>query len=150
MRRVGFEYAQAENDVPPELDAIGRDIVTACKHVRKRLGTGLLESTYRQCLAETLRVAGRTVKHEVWQSLEFDGLFVEKAYKLDLLVDDLVVIELKAVESLHAVHHAQLLTYLRLGERGLGFLVNFGASHGRQFIKRYANTRGSENWSALL
>jgi GxxExxY protein len=102
-----------------------RSILSAAFHVQDALGPGLLEKPYQLCLAHTLRRAGHQVVAEAALNLAFEGLIVPDAYRLDLLVDDTVVLEVKAVDKLNALHQAQLLTYLRLSGKQIGLLLNF-------------------------
>ena len=116
----------------------GRVIGFAIK-VHSKLGPGLLEHTYRRCLAYEIRRAGLRVAEELPLDLTYDGLFVLGAYKLDLLVEDLLVVEVKAVEKLHPAHHAQILTYLKLGKKPIGLLLNFHAVRLPDGLKRFVN-----------
>ena len=100
-------------------------ILAAAMRVQDTLGSGLLEKPYRLCLAHALHRAGHRVTIEASLDIEFEGLLVPEAYRLDLLVDDAVVVEVKAVEKLNTMHQAQLLTYLRLVRKEIGLLLNF-------------------------
>ena len=102
-------------------------ILAAAFRVQDALGPGLLEKPYRLCLAHALRRAGHRVTLEASLDLAYEGLLVPGAYRLDLLVDDTVVVETKAVETLDHMHQAQLLTYLRLAGKEIGLLLNFWA-----------------------
>jgi GxxExxY protein len=104
-----------------------RSILAAAFRVHDALGPGLLEKPYRLCLAHALRQAGHRVTLEAALDLAFEGLLVTDAYRLDLLVDDAVVVETKAVERLDIAHQAQMLTYLRLAGMEIGLLLNFWA-----------------------
>lgn len=129
------------NPLPPDVDAsvdvTASAIVDAAAKVRTAIGAGLLERPYRVCLAHELRKRGHHVSTEVALPLQYDDLVVEAAYRLDLVVDDAVVVEVKAVEELHPLHVAQLLTYLRLSRRPLGLLVNFNAIPLSTGIRRF-------------
>ena len=118
---------------------IGDRILGCALTVHKALGPGLLESTYEACLAHELRKTGLSVKRQVNLPLIYDGIEIEAAYRLDLLVEDLVVLEVKALETIAAVHRAQLLSYLRLGGFKLGYLLNFNVKLMRDGIHRLAN-----------
>ena len=107
--------------------ALTRSILGAAFHVQDVLGVGLLEKPYQLCLAHALRRAGHSVVTEAALEIAFEGLLVPDAYRLDLLVDDAVVVEAKAVDQLNAWHEAQVLTYLRLSGRKIGLLLNFWA-----------------------
>jgi GxxExxY protein len=122
--------------VPREVDAVAKDIVDAAYKVHKALGPGLLESSYRLCLAHELIRRGHVVQQEVSLPIEFEGLKLAAGYKLDLLVDELVIVELKAVEDLVAIHHAQLISYLRHSRKRLGLLINFNVPLIKNGIRR--------------
>lgn len=116
-------------------------VIGAALRVHTALGPGLLESTYQGCLAAELRASGHSVSTQVALPVRYGGMELDNGYRLDLLVDDEVIVEVKAVEKLTAVHHAQLLTYLRLSERRVGLLINFYSVHLRDGIKRLVNSR---------
>ena len=100
-------------------------IIGAAIEVHRHLGPGLLESAYRQCLLHELRLREVAVVPEVSLDLEYKGLTIPASYRLDLLVADRVVVELKAVDQVIPIHTAQLMTYLRLSGRKVGLLLNF-------------------------
>lgn len=102
-------------------------ILESAIRVQDVLGVGLLEKPYKLCLAHALRQKGHRVLIEVVLDIQFEGLLVPDAYKIDLLVDDAVVVEAKTVDHLNAMHQAQLLTYLRLSMKEVGLLLNFWA-----------------------
>lgn len=114
-------------------------VVDAAMKVHTVLGLGLLESAYEACLAHELRKRGHTVGTQVLLPVEYDGVHIDAGYRLDLLVDDAVIVELKAVEALAPIHEAQLLTYLELSGRKVGLLVNSNVPHLRDGIKRMVN-----------
>ena len=103
------------------------------------LGPGLLESAYQACLAYELRSAGLGVKCEVPLPVQYGKIHIDAGYRIDMLVNECVVIENKAVERILPIHAAQLLTYLRLSDRRLGFLLNWHVKLMKQGIKRYVN-----------
>ncbi len=115
-------------DLPAELEVLASTIVDAAIKVHARLGPGLLESVYEACLAHELKNRGLKVATQVWLPVLYKGLQLDAGLRIDLLVEDQVVIELKAVEAVLPVHHAQLLTYLKLSGHRLGFLMNFNAA----------------------
>ncbi len=119
-----------------EIEEIAKEIVDACYQVHKNLGPGLLESAYELCLAHELRC--REIEVDVQRPLPvvYKGTRLEGGYRVDLLVEDSVVIELKAVEEMHPLFEAQLLTYLKLSGKRLGFLVNFNVARIKDGIKR--------------
>jgi len=112
--------------------------------VHTRLGPGLLESVYEVVLAHELKKRGRRVERQVPVPIVYDNLRFEEGYRADIIVDDLVIIELKSIEKVSPVHKKQLLTYLRLADKRLGFVINFGAELIKDGISRIAN--GVEDW----
>ncbi len=111
-------------------------ILDAAFRVHTALGPGLLESAYEACLEHLLVRAGHHVERQVPVSVEFEGLHLDRAYRIDLLVNRRVVVEVKAVDALLPVHHAQLLTYLRFARVSVGLLLNFQVTHLREGIHR--------------
>lgn len=111
-------------------------VVDAAMRVHSALGPGLLEGAYEACLAYELRKRGLHVLTQVRLPVVYDGVPIERAYRIDLLVDDAVVVELKAVSKLLPIHEAQLLSYLKLSKYRAGLLINFQAVHLRDGIKR--------------
>ena len=118
---------------------IARDVVDAALTVHKTLGPGLLESAYEVCLAHELRLRDHDVRVQEALPLTYKGVRVEQGYRLDMLVDGKVVIELKAVDKITDIHRAQILSYLRLGDFKLGFLINFNVTRLKDGIQRFAN-----------
>ena len=111
--------------------------------VHSRLGPGLLESAYEACLAHELRKEGLQVARQVELPVVYDGERIDVGYRIDLLVEDLIVVELKCVECINPVHQAQLLSYIRLSGKHVGLLINFHVAHLRNGIKRMVDGR---NW----
>jgi GxxExxY protein len=107
--------------------------------VHSRFGPGLLESAYRECLAYELQKAGHRVEREKRMPLIYEDVKLDHGYRIDLLVDEKLVIELKNVEAFTDVHFAQVMTYLRVGDYRLGLLLNFKVAHLRDGIRRIAN-----------
>jgi GxxExxY protein len=107
-----------------ELEALTEKIIGCAIRVQRRLGPGLLESTYQVCLVHELRKASLSVETEVPIDLQYDDLVIERAYRLDLLVEDAVIVELKTTDRLTEAHQAQLFTYLRFSNKRLGLLLN--------------------------
>ena len=104
---------------------ISKQVIGAAIEVHKKLGPGLLESAYQACHKHELELIGIPVQTEVSLPLEYKGVTLDCGYRMDELVDGLVVVEIKAVERLEPIHEAQLLTYLRLSGFWLGLLINF-------------------------
>jgi GxxExxY protein len=104
--------------------------------VHKALGPGLLESAYHKCLMLELLNQGLKVNKEVPVSISFADSIIENAYKIDLLVEDNIIIECKSIDALAPIHHAQLMTYLRLTDKKLGILINFNVTLLKDGYKR--------------
>lgn len=109
------------------------------KEILANIGGGMLEHAYQEILSYELKEKGLKVETEVELPLQYKTLNIENAYRIDILVEDKVVIELKAVEKLLPIHHSQLLTYLKLSNKKLGLLVNFGGPYALAGFKRVAN-----------
>lgn len=122
-----------------EYERIATHIVNAAYDVHKELGPGLLESVYEVCLIEELRRRGLFVESQVRIPIIFKGKTLEKEFIIDLLVEKSIIIELKAVENLLPVHEVQLVTYLKLADKKLGFLINFNVSFIKIGIHRKIN-----------
>ncbi|MCW1925223.1 GxxExxY protein [Luteolibacter arcticus] len=119
-------------------DQIAKDVVDAAFKIHTKLGPGLLESAYEACLAHELTKRGYQVERQKPQPVVYDGLEIEVGYRLDILVNGEVILELKAVEQVLPIHHAQLMTYLKLSGKTLGLLINFNVPIIKQGIKRMA------------
>ena len=123
-----------------DLNSITHDIIKAAIEVHKELGPGLLESVYRKCLAKVLRDSGYDVKEELYLPLKFRGEIIEEnAYRIDLLVNSSVVVEVKSVEEMKPLFSKQTGTYLKLLDLQLGLLINFNVSLLKDGIKRIVN-----------
>jgi len=118
---------------------VSGQVVDAAMKVHTALGPGLLESAYEGCLAYELRKRGLKVGTQVGLPVVYEGVNIEVGYRIDLLVEDLVIVELKAVDTLAPIHQAQLLTYLKLSGKRLGLLINFNVVHLKDGIKRMVN-----------
>jgi GxxExxY protein len=113
---------------------IGHAIIGAAMNVHSAVGPGLLESAYGVCLAHELQKQGLRVQKEASIPIRYDGLTIDNGYRVDLLIENLVVVELKAVANILPVHRSKLLSYLRLSDYKLGFLLNFHVAHMRDGI----------------
>ena len=120
-------------------EEIGHTIIGAAIKVHSAVGPGLLESAYETCLVYELEKQKLTVTRQVLIPIRYEDLTVDNGYRIDLLVGERVVVELKAVETILPVHRAQLLSYLRLGGFKLGYLLNFHVAHLRDGIVRIVN-----------
>ena len=118
---------------------IGKLIVDRALRVHSALGCGLLENVYEACLAHELLKAGLSVQKQVSLPVQYDGVKLDVGYRLDLLIEEKVIVEVKAVERMLPVHTAQLITYLKLSNLRLGFLLNFNVPRMRDGIKRVVN-----------
>jgi GxxExxY protein len=121
-------------------EEIARKIVNSAYIVHKYLGPGLLESVYEVCFCHELNKAGLSFKRQSVVPINYDGIQFDSALRLDVIVEDLIICELKAVEAINPVYEAQLLSYLRLRQKRLGFLINFNVPTIKEGIKRMINT----------
>ena len=122
-----------------EVTQLSYKIVGAAIEVHKAIGPGLLESVYEKCLAYELQQQGHIVKKQVLTTVVYKGIELDTELRLDLLVDDIIVVELKAVENIHPVHEAQLLTYMKLLEKPQGLLINFYTDNISKSMKPFVN-----------
>jgi GxxExxY protein len=122
-----------------DVNEVTREVVNAAYAIHTRLGPGLFESVYEAVLCRAVEHRGFEVRRQVAVPLEVDGLHFAEAFRIDLLVDEQVVVELKSVEKLVPVHTKQLLTYLRLMDRQVGLLINFGAATMKEGLRRVVN-----------
>lgn len=124
--------------IPADVDVIAREIVDAAIKVHKTLGPGLLESVYEQCLMLELSKRGLKPQRQVSLPIVYDGTKLEAELRIDLLVNGLVIVEVKSVETLLPIHQSQLLTYLKLSGCRLGLLMNFNVPLLKDGIRRFA------------
>jgi len=120
-----------------EFDELSRRVIECAIEVHRNLGPGLLESTYRQCLAYELSHAGLSFQMEVPLPVRYKETLLDCGYRIDLLVNGDLVVEAKSVETLLPIHHAQILTYMRLSKAPLGLLINFNVTKLQNGIKRF-------------
>ena len=118
---------------------IAKIVVDAAFQIHKKLGPGLLESVYEVILAHELKKRGLKVERQVPVAIIFEGIRFDEGFRADIIVEDKVIVELKSVEKVSRVHKKQLLTYLRLADKRLGLLINFGAELIRDGISRVVN-----------
>jgi GxxExxY protein len=116
---------------------LSRVVVDAGLKVHRTLGPGLLESAYERCIAHELELRGHAVRRQVVLPVTYEGMTLDAGYRLDLVVDDSIILEIKAVEALSRLHEAQILTYLRLSGLGMGFLMNFNVVLFKQGLRRF-------------
>ena len=124
-----------------ELNQLSSEIIKAAINVHKELGPGLLESAYKKCMVLELESMGKNVKSEVPVPIVFkDHKIIDEGFCIDLLIDDIVIVELKSVEKVRDVHKKQLLTYLKLSKKPLGLLINFNEVILKDGITRIINS----------
>lgn len=125
-------------EISEELDRIGREIVDVAYHLHLKFGPGLLESVYEACMAHDLRKRGLRVERQVPISLKYDGLEFDEGFRVDLLVEGKVIVELKSTLGDHPVFKAQLISYLKLSGLRLGYVINFNKKFIKDGIERIA------------
>lgn len=126
-----------------DIDEISGDVLDVALRLHRDLGPGLLESVYEMVLAGKLVSLGYRVARQRPVDIEFDGMRFEAAFRIDLLVDDRLLVEIKSVERLNAAHGKQLLTYLRFTGQPVGLLINFGGATLKEGVKRIVNDHHS-------
>ena len=129
-----------ENSV--HVDELSRIVVDECIRIHRELGPGLLESVYETVLSAVLMRRDLKVERQVPVDIQYDGLKIPGAFRIDLLVEGVLTLEIKSVEALTNLHAKQLLTYLRLTNRTLGLLLNFSGETMKEGIRRVANNHG--------
>ena len=134
MRLRNSRDCRLEGDV-----SVSGAVINAALAVHSELGPGLLESAYLACMVLELRARGLAVRSEVPVPVRFRGVAVDVAYRMDLLVDEMVIVETKAVTKLMRIHEAQLLSYLRLSGLRIGLLINFHSERLKDGIRRILN-----------
>ncbi len=122
--------------IPPETERIGKTVLDAAFKVHTALGPGLLESVYETTHSYEIRKSGLAVATQVALPILYDGQQLESGFRIDMLVEKCIIVELKSVETMNPVYEAQLMTYLRLSDMRLGFLINFNVPHLKDGIKR--------------
>ena len=119
-----------------EFDGLSNRVIGCAMDVHRVLGPGLLESTYEQCLAHELHLAGVLFRIQVPIPVEYKGIKLDCGYRVDLMIDDRMIVELKSVEKILPIHQAQLLTYMKLSGISIGLLMNFNVIRLKDGIKR--------------
>lgn len=122
-----------------ELNILSKEILDASIEVHREMGPGLLESVYEECLLEELRLRNIKATNQVELPLIYKGRKLKKEFRLDVLVENEIIIELKTVEKIIPVHEAQIISYLKLADKRLGFLINFNVSLLKQGFNRFVN-----------
>ncbi len=118
---------------------LSRQILDACLAVHKAMGPGLLESIYELCLMHELRPRGLKVRNQALFPLTYKGVEIAKDFRIDIFVEDEIIIEVKSVETLLPVHETQIISYLKLTGKKLGFLANFNVPLMKDGFKRFVN-----------
>ncbi len=121
------------------LNSLSKDILDASIAVHKEMGPGLLESVYQQCLVKELSLRSIKLNTMVAIPLQYKGYSLNKDYVIDILVEDEIIVELKAVEAILPVHEAQIISYLKLADKRLGFLINFNVPLLKNGFRRFVN-----------
>lgn len=136
------EFAEVRRDRgggAVEIDRLGERVIGCAIRVHKALGPGLLESAYENCLAHEFGKSGLAFRQQLTLPLTYDGVRIEVGYRLDLLVEESIVVEVKSLERVLPVHRSQVLSYLRLGGYPLGYLINFNSILLKDGIGRVIN-----------
>ena len=120
-----------------QYDSLSAKIIGAAIEAHKILGPGLLESTYEKCLTHELNIRGLTFKTQAMLPVKYKGIKLDCGYRVDLLVEDSLIVELKSIQNFSPIHTAQLLTYMRLANINTGLLVNFNVQQLKYGIKRF-------------
>ena len=120
-----------------EFDELSNQVIGCAIKVHRELGPGLLESTYEQCLAHELKLSGIAFRLQHPQPVEYKGIRLDCGYRIDILVADALILELKSVEEIKGIHQAQLLTYMKLAGVKTGLLINFNVAKLKTGIKRF-------------
>ncbi len=118
-------------------EELSKVIIGAAIEVHKKLGPGLLESAYEECLAYELQLRGLNIERQKPVPLVYKEVKLDCGYRIDILVENKVLVELKSVDGFHPVHEAQVLTYLKFAEKKLGLLINFNVPRLKDGLKRY-------------
>ncbi len=140
--RLKTSNPPTQNSEEPEKDSANKitsEIIGAAIEVHKVLGPGLLESAYEECLCHELGIRGVAFKRQVPLPMEYKGIKLDCGYRLDLVVEDRVIVELKSVNKIDPIHKAQLLTYLRLKRARLGLIINFNVAVLKDGVRRIVN-----------
>ena len=132
VAHIGHRRPMTENE-------IAKEVVDAAFWIHKRLGPGLLESVYESILAYELKKRGLNVRRQVPIPVVYEEIRFDEGFFADLVVEEKLIVELKSVETIHPVHQKQLMTYLRLTDRHLGLLINFGSALIKSGIRRVVN-----------
>ena len=136
QRREDAKEGAKISDPSPELNDASREVVDGAMRVHRTLGPGLLESVYERCLAHELRSRGLFVDLQVSAPVKYEGLVIDAGFRMDMVVNGGIIVELKSVERLLPLHEAQLLTYLKLTGNPIGLLINFNTPRLKDGLRR--------------
>ena len=131
------------NMITERTEEIAKIIVNSAYRVHKELGPGLLERVYEVCLAHEISKVGLNVKRQIDIPIVYDGIEFSEGLRLDLLVEDCIIVEIKAVETINPVWQAQIISHLKLLNKEIGFLINFNVPLIKSGIKRFINTKNN-------
>lgn len=126
-----------------DVEELSKIAIGCAIEVHRKLGPGLLESAYRKCLVHELESRGVRCRQEVPMPIVYKGIKLDHGYRMDILIEEKLVLELKTVESFTDVHRAQVITYLKLGDYRLGLLLNFHVARMKDGVKRIINSKNS-------
>ncbi|MBF7091855.1 GxxExxY protein [Flavobacterium sp. ALJ2] len=135
--------SQEFSEIPEDLQAISYKVIGLAIEVHRQLGPGLLESAYQECLFYEIKNAGLKVEKEITLPIIYKEIRLEQGYRIDLLVENKLAIELKTVENFSPTHFAQIVTYLKLGKYPLGLLINYNSTILKNNIKRFINSKSN-------
>ncbi len=131
-------------EIDQQTNRISKDILDAAFYIHTHLGPGLLEKVYEDSLAHVLRQKGLIVEQQKILPVTFDSITIETGFRLDLLIEDKIIVELKSTDKIIPLHEAQMLTYLKLSNKTLGLILNFNVKSMKDGIKRIAMARNSD------
>ncbi len=137
--------AAAPQPIAPRINHVPRQIIASAMKVHTALGPGLLESTYHACLLHEIRKGGLRADSQVGLPVIYGGEKIDLGYRIDLIVGDAVIVEIKCVDAINPVHKAQLLSYMRLSGRSVGLLINFNVVHLRDGLTRMVDGYDGED-----
>ena len=137
VHHEGHEGHEGKSNTIVKFDELSNKVIGCAIEVHRELGPGLLESTYEQCLAYELNQANIPFKLQVELPVKYKEIRLDCGYRIDLLADDRMIVELKSVDQLLKIHEAQVLTYMKLAEVGVGLLINFNVDVLRKGIRRF-------------
>ena len=140
MNQIHHRGHEEHEEGKGEWDSLSQKVIACAIEVHRRLGPGLLESTYEESLAHELHLANIPFERQKPISVEYKGILLSCCYRIDLLIDQRLIIELKSVESLLPIHQAQLLTYMKLANKKVGLLMNFNVELLKHGLRRFVQS----------